>query len=468
MLLPPATGCRARLPAAIVAAMGYRVICALVAVSLSCSRGGPATQPPQPPGDSASVAQGDRVLEPGEVIDLGAIDSTAGLSHLLPLVEDARVVIVGEATHADGASVHAISRMVRFLHEQAGFEVFAVESGLYDCAIAQQRAQAGATGEEVANACAFRTFRELEPAGELWDYLASAAATESPLILAGFDNQFSGARGPAFVDDLAAVLEAHGVGDRLDDSWRRDMDDAMTKLAPSPPPDRTPEQRERHRAAIAQALEALRASEISGGYERAKWLRILEGLAAEDQSRWLYQHEGHTDEDMNLRDEQMARNLIWLLTERYPDKRFVVWAATMHNVRNPTLLGQLDHGSHMHDFADFRPAGDWLVSELPELDVVSIGFVGLTGTRGWPGSERSTALPEPTARSFEAAALATNIDYGLVDLRAHRGFAHWLAGSFSAGVVGPPMEAPWGRVIDAIAFIRTMTPNQAVGSAIDR
>jgi len=61
--------------------------------------------------------------------------SDGDFSDLEPLraaLKGARVVMLGEQSHGDGTTFLAKTRLIRFLHEQMGFNVLAFESGLYD------------------------------------------------------------------------------------------------------------------------------------------------------------------------------------------------------------------------------------------------------------------------------------------------------------------------------------------------
>jgi len=72
-----------------------------------------------------------------------ADDDFADLEPFAKAVGDARIVMLGEATHGDGTTFLAKSRLVRFLHERMGFDVLAFESGLYDMRKAWERMQSG-------------------------------------------------------------------------------------------------------------------------------------------------------------------------------------------------------------------------------------------------------------------------------------------------------------------------------------
>src|SRR2546430_1406283 len=57
----------------------------------------------------------------------------ADLKPLRTTLKGVRVVLLGEQDHGDGTTLLAKTRLIRFLHEQMGFDVLAFESGFYDC-----------------------------------------------------------------------------------------------------------------------------------------------------------------------------------------------------------------------------------------------------------------------------------------------------------------------------------------------
>jgi erythromycin esterase len=56
----------------------------------------------------------------------------ADLEPLRQMIGGRRIVMLGECSHGDGATFAAKVRLIKFLHQRMGFDVFAFESGLYD------------------------------------------------------------------------------------------------------------------------------------------------------------------------------------------------------------------------------------------------------------------------------------------------------------------------------------------------
>ncbi len=340
--------------------------------------------------------------------------------------------------------------MIKYLHQELGFDVIAFESGLYDCHRAWQAFQDGQDPHEAASLGVFGIWTGSAQTAPLWDYISAARSSERPLELAGFDCQFTGGASWKFLaSDLVELAR-----------------DSATGFS------------EEEEGLLATGLQELLEGKYSGANAR-QFLELTDklssslGSSAVEPSRkqfWIRQlasmidHcRGMQDRDpqkpdsasINLRDRLMSENLIWLANQRYPDRKIIVWAASFHIARR---LDEIVDSGPSVNYRDIVPMGHAVNSRLGDK-VFTVGFTAMEGQAGpWFRQSRGIApAPEGTLESLCAAA---GLENGFVPLRVDGEDAGWLQTPLYARPLGYSwMKAVWPLHFDAIIFNRTMEPS---------
>jgi len=412
----------------------------------------------------------DAPPDPGKIVWLKAnqellrtIDPRdADFKDLLPLkklIGSSRVVMLGEQTHGDGAAFDAKTRLIRFLHEEMGFNVLAFESGLYDCEVGDTLLSQGKPAAEALDASIFGIWAGGEKMLPLFDYLAATKKTSRPIMLTGFDIQFSSsAWTPSeFADRLMAGLESIDK-----DLAKEDTKQMLMRLAKALYggnfEELTKEERQSHGRKLAGLLDKVKSC-IGDRNSRDNdfTLRLLLNLMALEQFKSISLEQGFSTETWdasNLRDNSMADNLLWLLESRYRGEKIIAWAASMHIARD---VPAIDTKLPRLNYARYRTMGQGVWDELKE-QMYAIAFTAYDGAYGNPWSD-AWALAPATAASLEGMFHATGVPLSFLDFRSLPA-DHWLREPMFSRPLGNAMiVAVWPRHFDAMIFTETMYPN---------
>jgi len=285
-----------------------------------------ATGPSEEPLDYSEWLQ-----ENGHALAVPTSPEFTDLQFLKDLIGDRRLVQLGESGHGVSQFNQVKVRLIKFLHEEMGFNVLAFESGIYDCFY-------GESGRDTLTAVGFMRqsiypvwwTKEVIP---LFEYIKATWETDRPLRLAGFDMQTTtpltrGTR-PTFLGSVvgkvdpevghqAAILDAEMLALLSYDRWF----DSINVRGES----------------LKQKNQAL--VDFFEGHE-AEFLEAfaLDPMPFRVASRIPHANLGAIHRAEHLfagcdaiygRDRAMADNLTFLLERAFPQERIITWGHNFH------------------------------------------------------------------------------------------------------------------------------------------
>jgi erythromycin esterase len=157
----------------------------------------------------------------------------------------------------------------------------------------------------------------------------------------------------------------------------------------------------------------------------------------------------------NLRDRQMADNLIWLTKRAYPTRKIVVWSANSHIMRQRFRFEDQN--------SPFIPMGEWIDKAMGP-DVYVLGFTAYQGRWGEVGMSEPLEVVPPAPNSLEELLFASGFEYAWLDFRNGAADGAWLREPRSCRPLKyAPAIADWTRMMDGLFFIKEMFPSTRNG-----
>lgn len=254
------------------------------------------------------------------------------LQFLKPVLAGKRLVQLGESGHGVAQFDSVKVRLIKFLHQQMGFDVIAFESGLYECFRAGE--QVGTLPpQEVMRHSIFGVWHAQETL-PLFTYLAESSRTSRPLLLAGFDTQVSSGLGvndrPALFREVLSVVDP----ERAQRLFEADLQfHQMRSRGSSVLTSFLQTDGERLTAVYEDAVAIIdaRRADLVRAFPGRPLLPLVVRQSAWSTPVFIQQLlAGLTQNGSNIRDEGMAINVDVLLDQLYPGRKVMVWAHNYH------------------------------------------------------------------------------------------------------------------------------------------
>ncbi len=377
---------------------------------------------------------------------LGATDYT-DLRFFAPLLANKRIVQLGESGHGVAEFSLAKVRLIKYLHEELGYDVMAFESSTYECERAQ-KSVATLSAVELMRACIFGVWHAAEVL-PLFEYIKQTQSTARPLILAGIDVQAS-----YTVNAQSGVFRS--LVAPFDSSYARRVYETDSVFLAN----RTPAYTAANQARLVAFYDSLSTflvanrRAIEAAHRGDANIAVVAKQAAISMSVHVRHVAATGPASFEIRDLGMANNLDFLLNELYPGKKVIVWAHNFH----------IQHRENTPNAADatissLRTMGT-LVAERHRPALYTIGLFMYRGSAALVNRQRYMIAPSQSG-SLESILHRAPWRYSFVDFsqtRRERG-TEWMW--------KPITGRSWGTVperfvprdeYDGMLFIDTVHP----------
>jgi erythromycin esterase len=398
-------------------------------------------------------------------------DDFSDLSFLKEKLQGRRVVLLGEGTHLDGSTLDAKNRMIRFLHEEMGYNVLLIESGMFgmgkmwEDVMLGKDSLVGALG--LNDNWAFLSSGGCGVTSDDRDLGRYASGFLKPdadtLFIQGMDISKS-AQDLAFTDDLEALLTA------LDENIKKsavyeDFEKLTLKNVFFQPISQ---------AIIDQNMAIEKNINIDSLVfygnriilfiqSKSKSLSIEKRRYSSFMCQAIRSFIGYNDWVKNrseldngtfsyhkIRDKYMAENTIWFIDNYFPNEKIIVSASTYHISRNLTSLSSLPEKLKEDD----KPLGQYLWDRYQD-SIYSIAFIAYQGTRG-NSIAKETKLEKRHPKGIENQLHKLGLKYGYLDLSECQKFNN--KDGFFLNLFFENIRSDWKKNYDGLFFIDKMEP----------
>lgn len=367
-------------------------------------------------------------------------DESASFEPIKAAVKDMRIVILGEVGHADGRTFEIKSELIEYLNADNEYDVVLEGMGFLDGAVLQGVLPPLCIDSnylDVANAW-YALWSQTKEASSLVNAMRSGKVRYwgmdcQPSLSDYFLIPYLMASSPCVSNVLAgnAFDSLMAIHDRI-----IGMDTTLTH-----------NELDYFDAKMNQIREALE-DETDLEKKAILDMAIDNVLAFSGQVRLGFTEWDAQNEGINIRDRQMAENVIWYLNH-FPERKVIIWTANFHGAKQ---ISQIKYGKEPDPdlYNKYVLCGEHLEKAFPG-QVYSLAFTSGGGSEGYFYTNDSTAIvPDSTSMEFQLRQLG--MEYGFCDLSQKK---DWADMAFNSTILGYDCKpGKWAKAFDGIFYMK--------------
>jgi hypothetical protein len=357
----------------------------------------------------------------------------ADLKAIGEAIGETQIVFLGEQDHGDTRTIQAKIRLIKYLHEELGFNVLAFESDFYALNTSSPKNRF----EHIHG-----IWRGCSEYDDLKNYLNNSLDSKNPIQVSGFDcRHHSNYSKQNLMNDLDSIIEVANIPFSKSINYfkfQKTLQHILLNEYDS-------EIDTSDQFLLYKCLDTIQVQfQMTDFNSKEFWIQEIKNLSQMIKNSLSY--DINKSVFSNIRDRQMAENLLWLSNNKFKNEKIIIWAASFHIVKD--IMKIEDYQKYVNTFEN---------EELETMgDLFKKSFSGKTyylGFTSFEGEYRYGNLKKPPKRSFESIAQTKGYNFGFINFKNVGSFKPF----FMNGTNHNPYKSDWSKNFDGIFYIREMS-----------
>lgn len=291
------------------------------------------------------------------------------LHFLDQLLMDKSIVLLGEVAHGIAEQNRIRVRLIKYLHQEHGFNVIAFESSLHDCYFTDKDIQNTDNVDVLKNA--LYPFWHTTDLVDLVDYMKQSYSSNNPVHLAGFDIHATGimsVKRPQFLKNI--IINIDSIFSET--IFEMDRIIIQRRIRREYVDDYVVKNYETLRVIYQKLINIITNNvDLLKQYFDEETILVAREIAISISKYILSQY---VPISYPIRDKQMAETIKFIKEVLFPGQKIIIWAHNCHVQKDLEAVAILPYGNYY----DGTNMGNWLYQTYP-MKMYTIGSLAYRG-----------------------------------------------------------------------------------------